>query len=276
MIIARQIIAGFLLLLLLFADVLSKTFLNTMGPVLQTITEICRDPQTQWLVFMCLATYGLFFLLVPARTTPEFWRNGNPRIWLVGLLSINAIIYTFKDTPAVEVLTLSGGAAIGIGFAWFAGFLSRQLKPESSFITGTLSVLLLLLALSSLWHGVQNKPFTYHGQIRWSGPWDNPNIAGLLMGVGVLLAAGLAWRFWELNTGIARLRPLFLCLGAAGLTGFALLNTHSRGAWLGTGCGLVYLIFSGSRQFDAWLARETTSEISGHHLCPWHQRHFDE
>ena len=29
--------------------------------------------------------------------------------------------------------------------------------------------------------------FKYHGHARWSGPWDNPNIAGLLMGVGVRL-----------------------------------------------------------------------------------------
>lgn len=52
-------------------------------------------------------------------------------------------------------------------------------------------VLLALLAASALWQPEATRQFQYRGIPRWNGAWDNPNLYGLLMAVGVVLAVGL-------------------------------------------------------------------------------------
>ena len=54
-----------------------------------------------------------------------------------------------------------------------------------------LAILTLLLACAALWHPERGMEYFYRGQPRWTGPWDNPNLFGVLMGVGVVLAGGL-------------------------------------------------------------------------------------
>jgi O-antigen ligase len=102
--------------------------------------------------------------------------------------------------------------------------------------------------------------------VRSTGPWDNPNIFGLLMGVGIVLAIGSAvlnfrllgfsksdagcWkghrRWWEVAFVI-------VYLVSAGLMGRGLLHSYSRGAWLATFCGSAYL-FGNLRHRNAHLA----------------------
>ena len=67
-----------------------------------------------------------------------------------------------------------------------------------------LSTLLLLLAAASLWHPEAAMQFQYRGLNRWSGPWDNPNIFGLLMGTGVMLAAGMLVASYRLKVAGSR------------------------------------------------------------------------
>jgi len=57
--------------------------------------------------------------------------------------------------------------------------------------TMILSIIVFLLACASRWHPERGMEFQYRGQPRWTGPWDNPNLFGVLMGVGVILAGGL-------------------------------------------------------------------------------------
>jgi O-antigen ligase len=114
-----------------------------------------------------------------------------------------------------------------------------------------LSVLTLLLAGAACWQPeVGSMEFKYRGVPRWSGPWINPNIYGLLMGTGMVLAIGLLirrmmersaansqslgrnWRLW-----LARV----LLAIAGGLCGFGLMKSYSRGAWLGAAVGLAWL-----------------------------------
>jgi hypothetical protein len=151
---------------------------------------------------------------------------------------------------------------------------SIQHSAYSIFLIG----LVMLLAFSSWW---QLKPaIAYHGP-RWTGLWDSPNIYGILMGTGVVLTAGLllAARSWELEDRIEKqkseigkqkhfydfrkesrkqnnLRSLrsFVAIKsaicnpqsailfiAALMMGTGLLFSYSRGAWLGTAVGLLYL-----------------------------------
>jgi O-antigen ligase len=161
---------------------------------------------------------------------------GNADLWLCGLLLISALHYAFNyDTASgsTQALMLMAGAAIGKGaHLWVSwGVLTTKLASQARFqmdsqgdkaasrheVTnntkgGTdnlqpatfnlqllLATLLLLLAAASLWHPETAMQFQYRGLNRWSGPWDNPNIFGLLMGTGVVIGAGLLVSRWRLK-----------------------------------------------------------------------------
>src|ERR1019366_2700595 len=66
---------------------------------------------------------------------------------------------------------------------------NRKSEVDQSGLTSAATFLIglvMLPAFSSWWHlDVANNP--YHGP-RWMGVWDNPNIYGMLMGVGMVLA----------------------------------------------------------------------------------------
>jgi hypothetical protein len=118
----------------------------------------------------------------------------------------------------------------------------------------------------------------YRGQQRWTGPWDNPNLYGILMGVGAVLAVGLfvqslkanvsrriqqkrhlpptlspdeaeregkrpTFNFQLSTCNAAHWLSLTFYFCAAALCGYGLLKSYSRGAWLGTAVGLVFLIW---------------------------------
>src|ERR1035437_3952566 len=130
-------------------------------------------------------------------------------------------------------------------------------REKSRRIVGIIFILLLLFAGSALWQPERVTGFQYHGIPRWSGVWDDPNLYGLLMGVGAVLAVGL------LTSNIQHLSPrgiaasipqgnsniqwrkilwVVLCLFAAILSGYGLFKSYSRGAWLAVFAGLMYLI----------------------------------
>ncbi len=118
-----------------------------------------------------------------------------------------------------------------------------------------------LLALAAWWH--VDLPGAYHGP-RWMGLWNNPNIYGMLMGVGVVLAIGLlatkerrehkehsnsSFRFIlrSLRSFVAiksaignRQSAILILLVAVFMLGVGLVMSYSRGAWLGAGIGLLY------------------------------------
>ncbi|HEY3760934.1 MAG TPA: O-antigen ligase family protein [Verrucomicrobiae bacterium] len=97
--------------------------------------------------------------------------------------------------------------------------------------------LILLLAFSSWWHLDVVGP--YHGP-RWMGLWDNPNDYGVIMSAGMLLAIGLRAGMQKEELRIKRLLPIILFV-SAGMMGVGLVMSYSRGAWLGTVAGLLYL-----------------------------------
>jgi O-antigen ligase len=125
-----------------------------------------------------------------------------------------------------------------------------------------LAALVGLLVCAAVYHGEGMREFRYRDQMRWTGPWENPNVFGLLMGLGVVLAVGGALRKAHGarrearatgrrgKSGERRAESVFrvacclLWLAAAAVLVYGLLKSYSRGAWVGTALGIVYLLIS--------------------------------
>jgi len=258
----------------------------------------------QWMLLACLTIWCATFLFLTFRL------NVLP---LVGLLVIAIVAYFIgtPDHPTTDALILLAGVTMGRGarFALAAdcrwqmadgenNLESGKRKAESenlSTLTPSLSHptgegenksahvachsslitflfgLVGLLAFASWWH--LDMAGAYHGP-RWMGLWDNPNIYGILMGAGVVLATGLLlgdsrWKLedgkseiadgnWKmadgenknrkaesgrLEVGSWKLAIIFLFV-AAGMMAVGLVMSYSRGAWLATAIGLLYLAWS--------------------------------
>jgi hypothetical protein len=134
-----------------------------------------------------------------------------------------------------------------------------EIGNRKSEIGNFLMGLVALLAFSAWWHlEVMNR--FYPPGVRWTGLYDNPNIYGMLMGAGVVLAIGLLTqnlKSEKLKTEIGkriilrsfaavkseignRKSKIFLCI-AAGMMAVGLFFSYSRGAWVATAVGLLYL-----------------------------------
>lgn len=126
--------------------------------------------------------------------------------------------------------------------------------------------------LAGLWYrGSAGRIYQYHDEYRWGGMWDNPNTCGELMGVGVVVTMGLLLKSCvKIQPGIGsepegkgilvkpKTIPTWLSLSfysfGIGALGFGLFGSYSRGAWLGTGVGIGYLIWRVSSR-RTWFRR---------------------
>jgi O-antigen ligase len=72
------------------------------------------------------------------------------------------------------------------------------------------------------------------------GLWNNPNIYGMLMGSGVMLAIGLLAGRQKAECRMKKLLSVILFI-AVGMMVVGLFFSYSRGAWLGTAVGLLHL-----------------------------------
>jgi hypothetical protein len=148
----------------------------------------------------------------------------------------------------------------------------RNVDGGNGIVAMLVSLFVVLLSFISIWNGDVDHLYQYHNNLRWTGTWDNPNIAGLLMGTGGILAAGLMAALYEryynntynLLLSDGRRSPLQLwnlfcaiCfLIAAICMGRGLLHSYSRGAWIATDCGATYLLWH-------WLNSETRQVCEG-------------
>jgi hypothetical protein len=207
-------------------------------------------------------------------------------VWSAVLIVLN---FKPKDVNLIlllsaTVLQLASNKTQSSGVADALVFTSAILVGRfTSFLFRTptirmFSVLVFFLALSSWWHLDMSNNF-YHGP-RWMGLWNNPNIYGMLMGVGVALAIGLLIgerarpgrslarpasnanaverpKYFGRLFVVCSLRekfgapprrtavgavafPVFLFI-AVFMMGVGLVMSYSRGAWLATVIGLLYL-----------------------------------
>jgi hypothetical protein len=203
----------------------------------------------QWMLLPCLAFWcGIFIFLT-------FSLNELPLMGLL-VIAVGAFFIGYSlSLQATGAVILLAGVTLGKGARFVLGRKAESTKTRKLNLCGNprlevrghnfFAGLLGLLAFSSWWHLDMSDDF-YHGP-RWMGLWNNPNIYGMLMGAGVVLAVGLLAE--NLKAEIEENRPqnrnqkmltVFLLL-AAGMTGAGLVCSYSRGAWLGTAAGLLYL-----------------------------------
>lgn len=176
-----------------------------------------EETQTQWVWFIASAIWcaALVFL--------SFRPNDLP---LIGLLAIALLAYAADYSVASQTpraVVLLGSVAVGKATRLF---LNQSCKRYLIYF------LIILFSASACYHS--NIPTDNYRGPRWTGLWGDPNIYGVLMGVGLLLSICL----------LAEQRRLFgraACSLATGLTGLGLLFSCSRGAWCGAILGLFYL-----------------------------------
>src|ERR1035437_6928981 len=140
---------AFLLFALLFAGGSWQSSPGSIASVLRETTAILRDPETQWMVFLCLAIYFTAFLFLRSRTENGLTqrRKGAKAIhWLAGLLLISAVLYANNYSTSIAALTLLAGAVIGQGVALLE---SGKRKGVAILVV---SPLVIFLALASVWN----------------------------------------------------------------------------------------------------------------------------
>jgi hypothetical protein len=234
----------------------------------------------QWILLVCIAVWCCTFLFLTF-----IWHD-----WpLVGLLLLVGVHYFTGYTESLRganALIFLAGVALGRAARfllkadgrWQTGDVENnsEILNRKAAIVNVLVGVVVLLAFSSWWH-LEVAHNVYPGT-RWTGLWDNPNVYGMLMGAGMVLAIGLSaakerkehkanscspappyvgcykeksdsssrpfLRFFAAEVMARDSRNLslqgFLFI-AAGMMAVGLVMSYSRGAWLATTIGLLYL-----------------------------------
>ena len=218
----KYVAVAFCLSVFLFADGIGAASPDFIGFALMEITAIYRDSATQWMLVFCLAIYFISFLVLERRIVdaaphpnhPPF-RGGkeirtvfcgnlfNPNFWLAGLVLLALLPYALaydRTWHSRQIPILMAGIIIGKAIATWARWRRDEVRQRMVFL---IRLFLCLLAVSALWQPENSMIYQYHGIPRWRGTWDNPNLYGLLMGVGVVLAAGqiAGIRRWKMEDG---------------------------------------------------------------------------
>jgi hypothetical protein len=156
------------------------------------------------MVFVCAGSYFLGFVLLRRRLATGLETGTRcdaslpVELWLLGLVVVAGLAYAFDYAQAVkstQALALIGAAMMGQGAGlwaeWERGSPKSKVQSPKSPERMVVAVLAVLLLGAAVWQAEAGHLFQYRGQGRWSGPWDNPNTFGMLMGVGAALAVGL-------------------------------------------------------------------------------------
>jgi O-antigen ligase len=270
----------------------------------QSLTAICLVGYLVGLGFCrCVLTRRLGGGCHPVQNaaTPGWWCwTAVLLLALVGWAGIWYVADYGVAYPRSDFITFVAAAAMGQAAA-LLGLRRGRRQPSGSFDEAVLPCLLAGLTVVALLRPEMGKDYEYRGHVRWLGPYFNPNIFGMLMGTGVVLAlGGLIQSGSSVQCGVARAEPpslnagswigrLFL-LAAAGVSGLALVRSYSRGAWVAAGAGAAYLILNaegrmknekeGTARAGSGMgnARALTAEIlkrvGGGRVLGWVRRHW--
>jgi len=268
---------AFLLSSLLFAGKTGFGSSNFIGLPLGEIIAVLRDVETQWMVFLCLLIYFIIFHFLCTRIESWLTRKSNQggwnqhaaAFWLACAMLISAALYAIHYAPSIAPLTLLAGVVTGQWLAVWSKSEGRKRGEEGCINLKMLvvSLFVIFLVLAAVWNPETGHPYAYRSEPRWTGPWDGPNLFGLLMGTGTTLVAGVGLRLWRMGEGTLRIEDrgwentvvglklsflnygvISLSLIAAFFMGRGLLHSYSRGAWMGTFCGMAYLVSQAARQ----------------------------
>ncbi len=238
--------------LFLFADGLANSAGGFGVSIFSEVAALCRDASIQWMLVCCLSSYFVVFLILEQRSGAPCLRLTSPNIWLAALVAVTLLPYALAYATAahsLQILVLLTGVIFGKALATWTRWRNNESQRRATIIIGSL---VGLLAAAALWQPETSMVFQYHGIARWVGVWDNPNLYGLLMGVGTILSFGFlvsSWRrcgWW-----------LLPCMVATGLCGLGLFKSYSRGAWLAVLVALIYLAvqIAQSSSFAIWFRR---------------------
>jgi len=222
--------------------------------LLESISNVVRAPRWQWIVVLCIACNVVLALRASfLMRRGKFWPVESRELWLAIFLLISLGMYAANYPVAVrsaQMLVLLFGILLGRLLAIWVHTASH-----GRFLFFIMIFLLMLMSfMASLWHGV-DKDFEYLGRSRWTGPWDDPNLYGMLMGIGGILSAGLviliiSGRFSPTQAKFYFWPGLSFCVVAFLSTINGLFHSYSRGAWLGTFVGFLYLALKMKDQFQ--------------------------
>ena len=179
--------------------------------------------EIQWLLLFGLSVwFGALLFLLSCRK--------DLLLVILFLIVLSAHFSSQAISPVLDTFVLLFCATLGMG----AKFALKNPAKIRFFLSG----IVVFFAFFSYWHLDMTNNF-YSGS-RWMGLWDNPNCYGLLMGTGNALAIGLLARMKKEECRMKKFQNIFLTV-AAGMMLVGLVMSYSRGAWLGTGIGLLYL-----------------------------------
>jgi hypothetical protein len=247
----QEALTALAFILCLFIEHFASSTDNSVNSTFRQVEAIFRDPATQWMTVLCIGAYLVTFATMRnwslrRRIMPK----GNVDLWRAVFLVISTLVYFLtyeRASQSTQTAMLLGGVVIGSG-AWVNVFWRDESEPKKRSLSRLLTMTVFMLALACFWKFGVGLNSSYGGNPRWVGPWDNPNIYGLAMGAGVVLASGLAilrarisvapgsrWKFRNrLKCAVYFAAAVAICFG--------LWKSYSRGAWLGEGGGGLYLL----------------------------------
>ncbi len=243
---------------------------GSLASIVREIALVCRDSGTQWMLVVCLVVYFSVFWILERRMNPSAKKSGIVLFTFVVLCLANYAGRYETAARSTQVLALLAGMVLGRAISIWAQWSEQGPEQRKVWIVRWL---VGLLAGAALYQPEAGAAFSYHGVLRWCGVWDNPNLYGLLMGTGVVLAAGLGIHGWQTECGRwKKILHTTLCLTAITLAIYGCFKSYSRGAWLGTVCGLVYLIWNSACLTPALSPRRTGGEGEDYILVSWMKR----
>ena len=229
-----------------------------LGGVETETLAALRDAGTQRMIMGGVAAYFFAFWWLKLRMSgTRFcgWRD--PNLWLIFTVALAVFHPAANYTGAQQstlALTLISTATMGQSAATWAAWRqnSRDRRPGSAAAVA-LAVFAVLLLAACLLGTDTGRTFEYHRRERSSGLWDNPNIYGLLTGVGMVVSLGCLVQTARSEARGFQARSLKGCRGAfyamaALAMAVGLVNSYSRGAWAGAVLALAYMARSTAKE----------------------------
>jgi hypothetical protein len=251
-----------------------------------------NQPERQWIGIVCITVCLLLFVKWQLGLSGEQLATRNnqsrmkssvahlsmPAIFLSGLLGSGLVAYVMRLDEAAsttDFVVLLGGLTIGQGVNLLKCY--RQNRGESVLFHQTIVIALIgVFTIGAIFHPEAGDQILYRGQPRWRGAWTNPNTFGLLMGTGVVIATGYICRLckrkqsshegsiWMTINLNFTFFFLFFCVITCMLVG--LVKSYSRGAWLGTFFGLIYLGYFWQLKRHKQIEKRRSFKIERHWL----------
>lgn len=226
-----------------YADAILIPYNGLIGSLARCVLDVIWQNSSEWLVVTATISYVIFMCFGAKNDGVSEPPLINPYLWLLACLILAA--YNLLFTSLISIQTLTFFWCLFIGMA-----ISLQIKADGEYGDSTIMslafVLLLIISLtiSTFYQIPKWHLFKYRGVFRWSGPWDNPNLFGLLMGTGVVIAIGVLFFFMSNKLIRPVFKGLIICLFLIliMLMWRGLLYSLSRGAWVATGIGTFYLL----------------------------------